>query len=99
VHLFCCEALLYKIDWVIKSCIHAAAYSPSELTLPVAVVGATTKSTKHTTTDGEESDHNDATTSSCTTSSPAQKTMAMLPPQQQIKLLQLSLAKAVNELK
>jgi hypothetical protein len=99
VHLFCREALLYKIDWVIKSCIHVAAYSPSELTLPVAVVGATTKSTNNTMTNGEESDHNDATTLSCTSLSPAQQTMAMLPPQQQIELLQLSLAKAVNELK
>ena len=95
VHLYCREAILYKIDWVIKSCIHVAAYSPAELTLPIVVATTTTT----TTNEEEDNNHNDTTTTTSATLSPAQQTMAMLPAQQQIELLQLALTKTVNELK
>jgi hypothetical protein len=91
VHIYCREALTYNVDWVVQRCVQLAAYSPEDLTLPAAVTNVDLDSGEGTNT------VTDPTTA--VSLSPVRQVLTMLPPQRQIELLQLSLTKAVEELK
>jgi hypothetical protein len=95
--------LLYGVEWVVEACIQVAAFFPQEL-LPMEAVSPTPSM---------ELLSPSSTSSSLGSSSPlsgaaagddgltprVRDVMAMLPPTQQVKLLQLSLTKSLDELK
>jgi hypothetical protein len=101
VHIYCREGLLYGVEWVVEECIQVAAFSPKDL-LPVleevqdAVLSpaASLSSTSFSPTSAAASD-----STTVTSERAVQQVMAMLPPTKQVRLLQLSLSKSLQELK
>lgn len=106
VHLFCREALLYGIDWIVDCCVKIAASSPKHLCSKIELRDVDSEETgidQHHDDDSvaaasavdSEGGEDEATTP---TKPPAQQVLEMLPPSQQIELLQLSLQRSVDEL-
>ncbi|KAL3913823.1 MAG: hypothetical protein SGARI_000456 [Bacillariaceae sp.] len=107
-NVYCQEALLYGIEWVVERCIQFAAFYPEEL-LPLEAVSPSPSmellspsSTATSSSLGSASPLSRAVAGEETTQprpTGARDVMAMLPPTQQVKLLQLSLTKSLGELK
>ncbi|KAL3924127.1 MAG: hypothetical protein SGILL_001236 [Bacillariaceae sp.] len=92
VHIYCREGLQYGVDWIIEECVQLAAEFPESL-MP---------SESMSPSPSMEILSPSSTTSSLDSSADEDKVrdvMAMLPPAQQVKLVQLSLGKMIQEQK
>lgn len=109
IHLFAKEALLYGIDWIVETCMTIAAASPKYLCSKLQQQQPAR--TENATNDGDDDTSPSRIISSIAgtsstnnnnnnrpTKSPAQQVLEMLPPAQQIELLQMSLKRSVDEL-
>lgn len=85
VHVYCSQALYYNVDWLVEQCIQWAANSPQLLGGDIEAVDVSIP--HHIPEPGTAPDR------------AAQQVLAMLPPAQQVKLLQQSLSYSLNELK
>jgi len=94
IHVFCHEALLYKIDWIIDECIDIAAQSPRDLLQPTMDTAATAAIT----TSSVSTSSNNSDEASSRNIPPALQTLEMLPLEKQNELLKLSLSNSLGEL-
>ncbi|KAG7349103.1 BTB/POZ domain containing protein [Nitzschia inconspicua] len=101
VHIYCREALLYSVDWVVEHCIQEAAFSPQDLlTWPSTTGGEVEPALTLTTSLSSMSSSFSPTSSEVAAVDRAvQQVMAMLPLVKQVQLLQLALSKSLDELR
>lgn len=103
VHVYCHEALLHGIEWVVQHCIHVAARFPHQL-LPLPTTTTTTMTMSRDTSPNDENGDSASPFSLPSSEvpqspSPVHRTMAMLPAPEQIQLLQLGLERSLTELR
>ena len=100
IHVFCHEALLYKIDWIVDECIDIAAQSPRDLLQPMMDTAAASAAAATTRNISRPSFSSSKVSDEASARSipPALQTLEMLPLEKQNELLKLSLSNSLGEL-